>query len=97
MPITEPSVGQYWWPSVNSVNKAGDLSDPDNYRGITISAIISKVFEICLLDKCAHFIQSHDIQLGVKKSKSCSMAIFCVQHVVNNTLLTMVAMYTLHH
>jgi len=84
VPITEPSVGQYWWPSVNSVNKAGDLSDPDNYRGITISAIISKVFEICLLDKCAHFIQSHDIQLGVKKSKSCSMAIFCVQHVVNN-------------
>jgi len=64
-------------------DKAGDLSDPDNYRGITISPTISKVFEICLLDKCAHFIQSHDLQLGFKKSKSCSMAIFCVQHVVN--------------
>ena len=43
-------------------DKAGDLSDSDNY-----SPTISKVFEICLLDKCAHFIQSHDLQLGFKK------------------------------
>ena len=77
-------------------DKAGDLSDPDNYRGITISPTISKVFEICLLDKCAHFIQSRDLQLGFKKCKSCSVPIFCVQHVVNITLLTMVAMYTWH-
>jgi len=40
-------------------DKAGDLSDPDNYRGITINPTISKVFEICLLDKmCTFYTES---------------------------------------
>jgi len=46
----------------------------DNYRAITISSTISKVFELCLLG----LLDSHDLQLGFKKNKGCAMAIFGV-------------------
>jgi len=29
-------------------DKSGDLSNPDNYRAITVSPTISKVFKLCL-------------------------------------------------
>ena len=64
-------------------DKNGDLSNPDNYRAITISPTISKVFELCLLDKYIDLLDSHDLQLGFKKNKGCAMAIFGVQHVIN--------------
>ena len=31
-------------------NKHGDLTDSSNYRGITLSPVISKVFEMCLME-----------------------------------------------
>jgi len=60
-------------------DKNGDLSNPDNYRAITISPTISDVFELCLLDKYIDLLDSHDLQLGFKKSKGCAVAIFGVK------------------
>ena len=45
-------------------DRLGDVSSLDNYRAITISNIISKVFESCLLDKFGDFLTSHDLQFG---------------------------------
>jgi len=59
-------------------DKSGDLSNPDNYRAIRISPTISKVFELCLLDKYIDLLDSHDPQLGCKKNRGCAMAIFGV-------------------
>ena len=64
-------------------NKAGDLSDSTNYRGITLSPVISKVFEMCLLDLYGDYLYSHDLQFGFKKQQSCSHAIFCMRKVVD--------------
>jgi len=36
----------------------GDLSDVSNYRPITISPVISKIFEYCLLHKYVDSLQS---------------------------------------
>ena len=43
-------------------DKHGDLCDTDNYRGITVSCIMSKLFEHCLMNKCGHYLYSSDLQ-----------------------------------
>ena len=64
-------------------NKAGDLTDSTNYRGITLSPVISKVFEMCLLGLYGDYLYSHELQFGFKKQQSCSHAIFCMCKVVD--------------
>jgi len=40
-------------------DKHGDTSSSDNYRGITISPVISNVFEVCLLNTFGISMVSH--------------------------------------
>jgi len=53
-----------------------------NYRGITLSPVISKLFEVCLSEKFSQFLSSHRLQFGFKRGSGCSSAIFVVQQVV---------------
>jgi len=68
----------------------------DDFRGIAISPVISKVFEHCLLDYFQIFLNSGDNQFGSKKGVGCSHAIQTVRNVVDQyiskqlTLLTSV-------
>ena len=57
----------------------GDLSCSDNYRGITISAVISNVFELCLLCKVGHLLSSHELQSGFKKNIGCAPGLILMQ------------------
>ena len=54
----------------------------DNYRGISISSAISKVFENCILPYLSE-IKLCQRQFGFKKGASCSDAIHTVQKVIN--------------
>jgi len=54
-----------------------------NYRGVSLSSVISKVFESCLIDKCRKYLYSHDIQFGFKKHTDCANAVYTVQQVAN--------------
>jgi len=45
-------------------NKRGDLTDSSNFRGITLSPVISKVFEMCLMEVYSDYLYSHDLQFG---------------------------------
>jgi Reverse transcriptase (RNA-dependent DNA polymerase) len=54
----------------------------DDFRGIAISAVISKVFEYCVLDRFNSYLTSVDNQFGFKKGLSCSHAIFTVRNLV---------------
>ena len=56
----------------------------DDFRGISISAVISKVFERCFLDRFERFFETSDNQFGFKKSISCSHAIYSVKCVVDH-------------
>ena len=53
----------------------------DDFRGISISSVISKVFEHCILDRYGGFLLSSDNQFGFKKS-SCTNAIYTLRSVV---------------
>ena len=48
----------------------------DDFQGIAISPIISKVFEHCVLDRFQNFFLSSDAQFGFKKGVGCSNAIY---------------------
>ena len=64
-------------------DRIGDVNNVDNYRAITVSNTISKVFELCLLDKFGKFLSSHHLQFGFKKGLGCHNAIFSVQQVTS--------------
>ena len=53
-----------------------DASLCENYRGITLSCVISKVFEYALLEKFYYLFQTDDLQFGFKNGVGCS-AIYC--------------------
>ena len=54
-------------------DRHGDTGKLDNYRGITTSSVISKVFEVCVCSKFGEFLTSHVLQFGYKKNISCQM------------------------
>jgi len=49
-------------------DKRGDVHDSDHYyRGINVSPVLSKVFELCLQDTFDSFFGSHHLQIGLRK------------------------------
>ena len=60
----------------------------DDFRGIAISPIISKIFEHCVIDRFSNFFHSNDNQFGFKPGTGCSHAIYTVrkltEHYVKN-------------
>ena len=50
----------------------------DDFRGISISSVLSKIFEHCILDRFSSFLATLDNQFGFKKGLSCSHAIYSV-------------------
>ena len=57
--------------------------DCESFRGITVSAVVSKIIEHCVLHKFQNRLASHQAQLGFKKGLSCSHAIFGVSQIVD--------------
>ena len=64
-------------------DKSGDQMDSNNYRGITLSSNISKLFELCLLDRYSCYLTSSDLQFGFKKKLGCNNAIYALRSVVD--------------
>ena len=68
-----------------STNRALSL---DDYRGITISPLVSKIFEKCVLASFDKYFLSSDNQFGFKEKVGCSHAMFClrssIDYFVNN-------------
>jgi exonuclease III len=55
----------------------------DDFRGISISPVISKVFEHCVISRYDKFLKTNDNQFGFKKTVGCSNAIYTVRCVVD--------------
>ena len=55
-----------------------------DFRGISISPVVSKVLEHCILDRFNDFLTTSDNQFKFKKSLSCPQAIYCVRNIVNH-------------
>lgn len=55
----------------------------DNFRGITLCCVISKVFEHSILFLYGPYLKTDDRQFGFKKNLGCVHAIHCVKSVIN--------------
>ena len=64
-------------------DQQGNHADLNNYRGITISPIASKLFEHTLKIVFGDYLQSTDYQFGFKRNSSTSHALFCFKQTVN--------------
>ena len=54
----------------------------DDFREISISPVISKLFEMAVLDRYSDYFTTSDHQFGFKKHLSCTAAIFSVRNVI---------------
>ena len=62
----------------------GNHADSSNYRGITISAIASKVLEHVLKVVFFDFLKTTDHQFGFKRNSSTTHALHCLKQTVNH-------------
>ena len=58
----------------------------DDFRGIAISPIISKIFEYCFLNKLDIFLCSSSNQFGFKKGLGCNHAVYTVRKIVDKLI-----------
>jgi hypothetical protein len=79
-----------------SKDKSGNPSSIDNYRPITLSSVISKVFEHCLISLFSKFIVNDNLQFGFKPGIGCSHSIFSLFKLYVIILIREAAMSTLH-
>jgi len=61
-----------------------DASLVENYRGITISCMVSKIFEYAILAKFNHLFETDSLQFGFRHGVGCSDALFTVKSVINH-------------
>jgi len=52
--------------------KSGCSTSSDNYRGISISPILSKVYELCLIQLYSEILSSSKQQFGFKQGVGCT-------------------------
>ena len=64
-------------------DKKGDLCDVNNYRPIAITTVISKLFEIILLERCKDKFYTSDNQFGFKKSHGTEQCIFIMKQIID--------------
>ena len=53
-------------------------------RGISISPVLSKLFELCVLDRYYDYFGTSDHQFGFKKQTSCSHVVYSVRNVIDH-------------
>ena len=63
-------------------DKTGDANSLNNQRGITLIPVISKLFEILLLEYFETVLLTDDLQFGFKKGLGCSNAIFTLSETI---------------
>ena len=64
-------------------DQSGNHSDSDNYRGITISPVVSKLFEHVLKNVFFETLSTNEHQYGFKRNSSTVHAIHCLKQTVN--------------
>jgi len=71
-----------------------DKRGSDNYRGITINPVLSKVFELCLQGTFGSFLGSNRLQIRFKKNVGCGPDVFVMQNTVDYFVNRGSAVYT---
>ena len=84
-----PSFGQSYTVTVlnSGCSVYGKTITVEDFRGVSISPVISKVLEHCILDHYGTFLGSSDHQFGFKKSSGCAHAVHVLRSVVDYFVL----------
>ena len=61
----------------------GNVSDSSNYRGITISPMLTKIFEHVLKSLFSEYLSTSALQFGFKRKNSTTHAIYCLKQTVD--------------
>jgi len=65
-------------------DKNGNVNDVSNYRGITLSPIICKLFELMIMSLCNDSLQTDALQFGFKDKIGTADAIFIMKLAINH-------------
>ena len=65
-------------------NPQGDISDPSNYRGITLSCLPAKLFEFAIQQKTSHLLDTDNLQFGFKRKTSTNHALYALRSTINH-------------
>jgi len=72
------------------VPKKGDRNDVNNYRGITLTSIFSKIFSILLDTRLRNWAETNEVlckyQFGFRKKKSTTDCVFVLTSIIDNVL-----------
>lgn len=63
-------------------DKKGDLESKDNYRPIALTTVMSKIFEILILNRYENSITTTDHQFGFKQRHSTDMCVYTFKQVI---------------
>ena len=68
---------------ITTIHKSGDINEPNNYRGITVSSAVGKVFNSILNNRLDMFLEKHNIindcQIGFTKKARTSDHMFILK------------------
>ena len=67
----------------SSCNVYGKVVTVDDFRGVSISPVICKVFEHCMVNHYGAFFETSDNQFGFKKHIGCANAVYVLRSVVD--------------
>jgi len=65
-------------------NPDGNKFTSENYRCITLSPVISKLFEMVMMTLLDSQLGSDSLQFGFKRISSCSHALLTMRYVINH-------------
>jgi hypothetical protein len=69
------------------LHKGNDIYDPDNYRGLTITSAIGKLFNRVLNERLVKFLEKHkiisDCQIGFTKQARTSDHMFIIKTIID--------------
>ena len=74
-------------------NKAGNLSDNNNYRPIALATVASKLFESLILSRVSTLLTTCANQFGFKKDHSTEMLIFLLKEIFRDYIANGSSMY----
>ena len=68
--------------------KKGDLTDPNNWRGVTLLSVPGKVFVLILLNRLKSAVDAkmREEQAGFRPGRSCTDQIFALRRIVEKTI-----------
>ena len=72
------------------VPKKGNLNDLNNYRGITLTSIFSKIFSLVLDNRLRKWAEENDllndVQFDFRQERSTCDCVFILQSIINKVL-----------